>query len=159
MLINVTIWFYTVWMPPKCWRIGTHNFSNSEKYCTDIPVAEEYPHNSHINSTVFWYGEYSVYTHVTMSVQFYTVWLQCAIDFFSHAYRASSYHQSSLYLPTDTRLNLLKNNFKIYIKIDIKTALTYFGVITIIMGGTTRIVRSWYWWLHRNMLELFWCQF
>jgi hypothetical protein len=36
------------------------------------------------------------------------------------------------YLPTDAQVNCLKNNFKIYIKIDIKTAPTCFGVITII---------------------------
>jgi hypothetical protein len=42
------------------------------------------------------------------------------------------------YLPTDAQLNCLKNNFKIYIKIDIKTAPTYFGVITIIRGRTIR---------------------
>jgi hypothetical protein len=34
--------------------------------------------------------------------------------------------------PTDAQVNCLKNNFKIYIKIDIKTAPTCFGVITII---------------------------
>jgi hypothetical protein len=33
------------------------------------------------------------------------------------------------YLPTDAQLNCLKNNFKIYIKINIKTAPTCFGVI------------------------------
>jgi hypothetical protein len=37
-----------------------------------------------------------------------------------------------LYLPTDAQLNCLKNNFKNYIKIDIKTAPTCFGAITII---------------------------
>ena len=36
------------------------------------------------------------------------------------------------YSPTDAQVNCLKNNFKIYIKIDIKTALTCFGSITII---------------------------
>jgi hypothetical protein len=36
------------------------------------------------------------------------------------------------YSQTDSQLNFLKNNFKIYIKIDIKTAPTYFGAITII---------------------------
>jgi hypothetical protein len=35
-----------------------------------------------------------------------------------------------LYLPTDAQENCLKNNFKIYIKIDIKTAPTYFGAGT-----------------------------
>jgi hypothetical protein len=35
---------------------------------------------------------------------------------------------SKFYLPTDAQLNCLKNNFKIYIKIDIKTAPTCFGI-------------------------------
>jgi hypothetical protein len=38
----------------------------------------------------------------------------------------------SFCLPTGAQENLLKNNFKIYIKIDIKTAPTCFGVIAII---------------------------
>jgi hypothetical protein len=33
------------------------------------------------------------------------------------------------YLPTDAQVNCLKNNFKIYIKIDIKTAPTCFGAV------------------------------
>jgi hypothetical protein len=41
--------------------------------------------------------------------------------------------------PTDAQVNCLKNNFKIYIKIDIKTATTCFGVIAIIRE---RIIRS-----------------
>jgi hypothetical protein len=36
------------------------------------------------------------------------------------------------YSPTDAQVNCLKNNFKIYIEIDIKTAPTCFGAITII---------------------------
>jgi hypothetical protein len=32
--------------------------------------------------------------------------------------------------PTDAQVNCLKNNFKIYIKIDIKAALTCFGAVT-----------------------------
>jgi hypothetical protein len=32
--------------------------------------------------------------------------------------------------PTDAQVNCLKNNFKIYIKIDITTAPTCFGAIT-----------------------------
>jgi hypothetical protein len=43
------------------------------------------------------------------------------------------------YLPTDAQLNCLKNNFKIYIKIDIKTAPTCFGAIAIIRE---RIIQS-----------------
>jgi hypothetical protein len=34
------------------------------------------------------------------------------------------------YLPTDAQVNCLKNNFKIYIKINIKTAPTCFGTVT-----------------------------
>jgi len=34
------------------------------------------------------------------------------------------------YSPTDTQVDCLKNNFKIYIKIDIKTAPTCFGAVT-----------------------------
>jgi hypothetical protein len=43
------------------------------------------------------------------------------------------------YSPTDLQANSLKNNFKIYIKIYIKTAPTYFGVMTIIRE---RIIRA-----------------
>jgi hypothetical protein len=41
-------------------------------------------------------------------------------------------NQCSIYSPTDALVSCLKNNFKIHIKIDIKTALTHFGAITII---------------------------
>jgi len=34
------------------------------------------------------------------------------------------------YSPTDVQMNCLKNNFKIYIKIDTKTAPTCFGAVT-----------------------------
>jgi hypothetical protein len=34
------------------------------------------------------------------------------------------------YSPTDVQVNSLKNNFKIYIEIDIKTAPTCFGAVT-----------------------------
>jgi hypothetical protein len=36
------------------------------------------------------------------------------------------------YSPTDAQVNYIKNSFKIYIKINIKTAPTCFGAITII---------------------------
>jgi hypothetical protein len=39
--------------------------------------------------------------------------------------------------PTDAQVNYLKNDFKIYIKIGIKTALTCFGAITPSSGITT----------------------
>jgi hypothetical protein len=38
--------------------------------------------------------------------------------------------ETVFYSPTDAQLNCLKNNFKIYIKIDIKTAPTCFGAVT-----------------------------
>jgi hypothetical protein len=63
--------------------------------------------------------------------------LTFAVDFHIHTVHLDTikvYH-----LPTGAHLNCLKNNFKIYIKIDIKTAPTCFGVITII---TERIIRS-----------------
>jgi hypothetical protein len=34
------------------------------------------------------------------------------------------------YSPTDAQVNCLKNNFKTYIKINIKRALTCFGAVT-----------------------------
>jgi hypothetical protein len=36
----------------------------------------------------------------------------------------------AFYSPTDAQVNCLKNNFKIYIKIDIKTDPTCFGAVT-----------------------------
>jgi hypothetical protein len=42
------------------------------------------------------------------------------------------------YSPADAQVNCLKNNFKIYIKIDVKTAPTCFGVITIIVEHIIR---------------------
>jgi hypothetical protein len=39
---------------------------------------------------------------------------------------------------TDAQMNCLKDNFKIYIKIDIKTAPTCFGAVTIIRERVTR---------------------
>jgi hypothetical protein len=42
------------------------------------------------------------------------------------------------YSPTDAQVHCLKNNFKIYIKIDIKTALTCFGAVT--PSGSTLLV-------------------
>jgi hypothetical protein len=46
------------------------------------------------------------------------------------------------YSPTDAKVNCLKNNLKIYIKVYVKTAPTCFGAITIIREPTIRIVRS-----------------
>jgi ASC-1-like (ASCH) protein len=45
--------------------------------------------------------------------------------------------------PTDAQVNCLKNNFKIYIQIYIKTAPRYFGVITIIRERIIRTCKSY----------------
>ena len=46
------------------------------------------------------------------------------------------------YSPTDPQVNCLKNNFKIYIKINIKTAPTCFGAVTPSSGSALLIMRS-----------------
>jgi len=46
--------------------------------------------------------------------------------------------QSKFYLPADVQLNYFKNNFKIYVKIDIKIASKCLGLITIIRERTIR---------------------
>jgi hypothetical protein len=64
--------------------------------------------------------------------------LQTTVDFFI-TNKVTPYHQSFFHSPTDAQVNCLKNNFKIYIKIDIKIAPTCFGVITV---TTERIIRA-----------------
>jgi len=65
------------------------------------------------------------------------------------------------YSTTNAQVSCLKNNFKIYIKINIKTAPTYFGVTVTPSSGKVlhvqaRITRSLMMvWLHRNMSEMF----
>ena len=44
------------------------------------------------------------------------------------------------YSPTDTQVNSLKSNIKIYIKIDIKTAPTCFGAVTPSSGSALRVL-------------------
>jgi hypothetical protein len=44
------------------------------------------------------------------------------------------------YSPTDAQVNYLKNSFKIYIKIDIKTASTYFGAVTPSSGSALLVL-------------------
>jgi hypothetical protein len=50
------------------------------------------------------------------------------IIFFSHTLHLDII--KVFYPPTDAQVNCLKNNFKFYIKIDIKTAPTCFGAVT-----------------------------
>jgi hypothetical protein len=44
------------------------------------------------------------------------------------------------YSPTDVQVNCLKNDFKIYIKIDIKTAPTYFIAVTPSSGSALLVL-------------------
>jgi len=44
------------------------------------------------------------------------------------------------YSPTDAQVNCLKNNFKIYTKIDIKTAPTCFGAVTPSSGSALLVL-------------------
>jgi len=44
------------------------------------------------------------------------------------------------YSPTDAQVNCLKNNFKIYIKINIKTAPTFFGAVTPSSGSALLVL-------------------
>jgi hypothetical protein len=50
------------------------------------------------------------------------------------------FYQSFIYSPTDAQVNCLKNNFKIYIKIDIKTAPTCFGAVTPSSGSALLVL-------------------
>jgi len=45
-----------------------------------------------------------------------------------------------LYSPTDAQVNFLKNNFKVYIKIYIKTAATCFGAVTPSSGSALLVL-------------------
>ena len=49
-------------------------------------------------------------------------------------------YQSFFLSPTDAQVNYLKNNFKIYIKIYIKTAPTCFGAITPSSGSALLVL-------------------
>jgi hypothetical protein len=58
---------------------------------------------------------------------------------FSHVHTVHLDIIKVFYSPTDAQVNCPKNNFKIHVKIDIKTAPTCFGAITIIRE---RIIRA-----------------
>jgi hypothetical protein len=44
------------------------------------------------------------------------------------------------YSPIDAQVNCIKNNFKIYLKIDIKRAPTCFGAVTPSSGGALLVL-------------------
>jgi len=46
------------------------------------------------------------------------------------------------YSPTDAQVNCYKNNFKIYIKIDIKTAATCFGAVILSSGSALHVLAN-----------------
>jgi len=56
------------------------------------------------------------------------------------AFRNTVFSQSFIYSPTDALWVVLKNNIKIYIKIHIKTAPTYFGAVTPSSGSALILV-------------------
>jgi hypothetical protein len=56
------------------------------------------------------------------------------------SYSDNLFNVKVFYSPTDAQVNCLKNNFKIYIKIDIKTAPTYFGAVTPSSGSVLLVL-------------------
>jgi hypothetical protein len=54
--------------------------------------------------------------------------------------RKYSLSEVFFYSRTDAQLNCLKKNFKIYIKIDTKTAPTYFGAVTPSSGSALLVL-------------------
>jgi len=48
----------------------------------------------------------------------------------------------TFYSPTDAQVNCLKNYFKIYIKIDIRTTPTYFGAVTPSSGSALLVLAT-----------------
>jgi hypothetical protein len=61
---------------------------------------------------------------------------------YSHIKNDYSGFIKGFYSSTDAKLNCLKNNFEIYVKIDIKTTPTCFGAITIIREYIFRALAS-----------------
>ena len=51
-------------------------------------------------------------------------------------------YQRLFYSPTDAQVNCLRNYFKIYIKIDIKTVSTCFGAVTPSSGGALLVLAN-----------------
>ena len=60
----------------------------------------------------------------------YTIYDIYQLPRFSHLGTETCGNYQSFFSPTDAQVNCLKNNYKIYIKIDIKTARTIFGAVT-----------------------------
>jgi hypothetical protein len=55
-------------------------------------------------------------------------------------YRKAKTVNFYFYSPTDAQVNYLQNNFKIYIKIDLKTAPTCFGAVTPSSGSALLVL-------------------
>ena len=65
----------------------------------------------------------------------------CGVIFFFFTYIPCVLILSKFfYSPTAVQVNGLKNNFKIYIKINIKTAPTYFGAVTPSSGSALLVL-------------------
>jgi len=59
---------------------------------------------------------------------------------FSPTYMPCTLILSKFFSPTDAQVNCLKNSFKIYIIIDIKTAPTCFGAVTPSLGSALLVL-------------------
>jgi hypothetical protein len=62
--------------------------------------------------------------------RFLNALFQTSAQYFLNKCRQTKKVSKFFYSPTDAQVNCLKNDFKIYIKIDIKTAPTCFGAVT-----------------------------
>ena len=74
-------------------------------------------------------GSLSFYDH-KIHTNIYFTYIPCSILILSKFF----------YSPTDAQVNCLKNNFNIYIKIDIKTAPTCFGAVTPSSGSALLVL-------------------
>jgi len=63
-----------------------------------------------------------------------------AHNFNFHLYTVNLDIIKVFYSPTDTKVNCLKNNFKIHIKINCKTAPTCFGAVTLSSGSALLVL-------------------
>jgi hypothetical protein len=75
---------------------------------------------------------------VGVSVVYEVFIMQCCAEFLF--VRAIAESLKAFYSPTDALVNCLKNNFKIYIKINIRTAPTYFGAVTPSSGSALLVL-------------------
>jgi len=131
------------------WNKGTLKRNNlrtqrcSCDFChrSSCKLLHHYRHEGH-QSTVSW-GRFStlfcvtvLYSALESSLPKYKTSLHYIIhlkNFHIHTVHLDTI--KVFYSPTDAQLNCLKNNIKIYIKMNIKTTPTYFGAVTPLSGS------------------------